>query len=65
MCELVSQSMGYKQEDRYFTIGLLSILDAIMDLPMEEVLENLPMTDDINQALLNHYRSDGYDYWIA
>ncbi len=54
MCELLSQSMGYKQEDRYFTIGLLSILDAIMDLPMMEVLENLPLTEDINAALSSH-----------
>ncbi len=54
MCELLSQSMGYKQEDRYFTIGLLSILDAIMDLPMNEVLENLPLTEDMNAALMQH-----------
>jgi EAL and modified HD-GYP domain-containing signal transduction protein len=54
MCELLAQSMGYKQEDRFFTVGLLSILDAIMDLPMTEVLQSLPMTDDINQALLKH-----------
>jgi c-di-GMP phosphodiesterase len=54
MCELVAQSMGHKQEDRFFTVGLLSILDAIMDPPMTEVLESLPLTDDINQALLKH-----------
>jgi EAL and modified HD-GYP domain-containing signal transduction protein len=54
MCELLAQSTGYKQEDRYFTIGLLSILDAIMDLPMAEVLESLPLTEDVNQALLEH-----------
>jgi EAL and modified HD-GYP domain-containing signal transduction protein len=59
MCELLALSMGYKQEDRFFTVGLLSILDAIMDLPMKEVLESLPLTDDINQALLKHTGSLG------
>lgn len=54
MCELLAQSEGYKQEDRFFTVGLLSILDAIMDLPMVEVLESLPLTDDINSALMEH-----------
>jgi c-di-GMP phosphodiesterase len=54
MCELISLSVGHKQEDRYFTVGLLSILDAIMDLPMKEVLESLPLTEDINQALTDH-----------
>jgi EAL and modified HD-GYP domain-containing signal transduction protein len=59
MCELLSQSMGFKQEDRYFTVGLLSILDAIMDQPMTEVLESLPLTDEINAALLEHSGSIG------
>ncbi len=54
MCELLAQSTGYKQEDRFFTVGLLSILDAIMDLPMLEVLQSLPLTEDINHALLQH-----------
>jgi c-di-GMP phosphodiesterase len=54
MCELISLAVGHKQEDRYFTVGLLSILDAIMDLPMKEVLESLPLTEDINQALTDH-----------
>jgi EAL and modified HD-GYP domain-containing signal transduction protein len=54
MCELLAVTSGYKQEDRFFTVGLLSILDAIMDLPMAKVLESLPLTDDLNQALLDH-----------
>ncbi|HEX7555316.1 MAG TPA: HDOD domain-containing protein [Leptolinea sp.] len=54
MCELLAQSKGYKQEDRYFTVGLLSILDAIMDLSMSEVIESLPLSEDINNALLEH-----------
>ena len=43
MCELLASASGNKQEDRFFTVGLLSILDAIMDLPMEKVLESLPL----------------------
>ncbi|MEI8132382.1 MAG: HDOD domain-containing protein [Leptolinea sp.] len=54
MCELLAVISGYAQEDRFFTVGLLSILDAIMDLPMAKVLEKLPLTDDLNQAILNH-----------
>lgn len=53
MCELLAVESGYAQEDRFFTVGLLSILDAIMDLPMAKVLEKLPLTDDLNQAILN------------
>lgn len=60
MCELLAVSAGYKQEDRFFTVGLLSILDAILDLSMEEVLQNLPLLDDMNQALLNHSGPMGF-----
>jgi len=54
MCELLAVAAGHKQEDRFFTVGLLSILDAILDLPMATVLESLPLTDDLNLALLDH-----------
>jgi EAL and modified HD-GYP domain-containing signal transduction protein len=60
MCELLAVSAGFKQEDRFFTVGLLSILDAIMDLSMEEVLQNLPLLDDMNQALLTQTGPMGY-----
>jgi len=36
----------------YFLAGMLSTLDAMMDLPMEHALKPLPIADDVRQALL-------------
>jgi len=35
-----------------FTVGLLSITDAIFRTPMEELVDDLPLSDDIRAALL-------------
>lgn len=34
-------------------VGMLSVLDSILDRPMEEILEELPIEDDIKLALTN------------
>ena len=52
MCELIGELMPDEDESSYFVTGLFSILDAMMGLPMNEILEYLPMTDVINKALL-------------
>jgi EAL and modified HD-GYP domain-containing signal transduction protein len=35
-----------------FTIGLFSLLDVIVGMPMEQVLENMPLAPDLQQAIL-------------
>jgi EAL and modified HD-GYP domain-containing signal transduction protein len=52
MCELLAQSRGKPGLDRYFTIGILSMVDALLGAPMEEILSELPLADEINAALL-------------
>src|SRR5215203_1708957 len=41
-----------EERETLFTIGLFSVADALMDVPMEEVLESLPFSDEIRAALL-------------
>jgi EAL and modified HD-GYP domain-containing signal transduction protein len=36
-----------------FTMGLLSILDAVLDAPLDELLSHLPVSDEIKAALLD------------
>ncbi len=38
----------------FFTVGLLSVLDAFMDRPMPDILPMLPLADEIGEALLAH-----------
>jgi len=52
MCELLATRAGQENSEAYFTVGLMSVLDAMLDAPMPEVLESLPVTDEISDALL-------------
>ena len=53
MCELLAPAMGCK-EDAAFTVGLFSMLDVLMDRPLDELLEQLPLAEEIIGALLQN-----------
>lgn len=52
MCELLAQTAKRPHTEAYFTVGLFSLLEALMDMPLEKILESLPFTEDIRNALL-------------
>lgn len=52
MCELLIGASGAGDEGTAFTIGLFSSLDALMDVPLEEVVGELPLSDEVKLALL-------------
>lgn len=54
MCELLAKTAKRPQSETYFTVGLFSLLEALMDAPLEKILESLPFTEDIRQGLLEH-----------
>ena len=50
MCESLAAESG-GPSDQYFTAGLFSVLDAVMDQPITELLQHLPFCDNIKAAL--------------
>jgi c-di-GMP phosphodiesterase len=55
MCELLAELHNHPRDrDQYFTCGLFSVLDALMDRPMEELLAELPLSVEVKQALLEN-----------
>jgi len=52
MCELLSASVKNAQKDSFFSTGLLSVIDALLDCPMEKALEKLPLVDEVKAALV-------------
>jgi EAL and modified HD-GYP domain-containing signal transduction protein len=54
MCELLATAKRLSAKEIFFTTGLFSVLDALMDQPMEDVLNALPLTQEVNDALLRH-----------
>ncbi|WP_417698856.1 EAL and HDOD domain-containing protein [Pseudoalteromonas lipolytica] len=51
-CELIAQRVAKQQTGEAFLTGLFSLLDAILDQPMEKLLERLPFPDEIHSALM-------------
>ncbi len=53
LCEKLGLLNGRRTDPSHlFTLGLFSLIDAILDSPMEQVLRKLPLTGDIKSALL-------------
>ncbi len=54
MCELISEMTGKEDPISYFMVGLLSQLDALLDIEMSELLDQMPLNDSISRAILGH-----------
>ena len=52
MCENIAKRTEHPDPDLFFTTGLFSTLDALMDRPLEEIVEQLPLSDALRAALL-------------
>jgi c-di-GMP phosphodiesterase len=53
MCEALALSGCAEHVERYFTAGMLSMADALLDLPLDRVVAELPLSDDIAGALVS------------
>ena len=51
MCRQLAGEMHQKNPDQFFTAGLLSLVDAVTDRPMTDILKTLPLIDDIKNAI--------------
>ncbi len=53
LCELLATYSGRKQESpEMFLLGLFSLLHAMLDMSMENIMERLPLSKDIKMALV-------------
>ena len=60
MCEVIArQSNQEARSDSYFTVGLLSTLDAFLDVPMESLLTNISLSPELTAALLEYAGDEG------
>ncbi len=53
LCELLGKqgSRGYPDTSELFLLGLFSLLDAMLDMEMAELMERLPLPANLKQAL--------------
>jgi len=52
MCELLATASNEPAPETDFIVGLFSVLDALLDLPMEEIVATLPLSNEVTAALL-------------
>lgn len=54
LTELLGQDIVDRSErDNLFIVGIFSLLDAMLEMPMDQVLEKLTLPENISDALLN------------
>lgn len=41
-------------QEHAFMVGILSLLDALLGIPMKEILEEVPVIDEVHEALISH-----------
>lgn len=51
MCEILTEDKPSETRDGAFTTGLFSMLDALLDIPMNNIMEQLPLDEDLALAL--------------
>ncbi len=53
-CQSLAKSMKSASPDAFFSAGLFSVLDALLDQEMAAAVRAMPFTDELTQALLHH-----------
>ncbi|MGB5474942.1 MAG: HDOD domain-containing protein [Gammaproteobacteria bacterium] len=58
LCESLSRSLDTGTPESAYIVGLLSVLDTLLDMPIKELVRQLPLPDEVAQALTHqtgHY----------
>ncbi len=65
-CELVAPRVGLKSRSPdLFLMGMFSLIDAFLDKPLPDILVELPLADDIKEALLGDTNRLGDVYGLV
>lgn len=52
MAEQLASRNGVEKTDAYFTAGMFSVLDAMMDQPLPQLIQKLPLSEEVKAALM-------------
>ncbi|GEK33459.1 EAL and HDOD domain-containing protein [Kurthia sibirica] len=51
LCELIAKKAGYRNYSEYFLVGMFSLIDALLEKPLNTILTQLPLSDEIIDAI--------------
>lgn len=57
-CELAAQRAGQDATEQYL-LGMLSLMPAMLDAPMESIVPTLPLREEMQRALMGDANSEG------
>ena len=57
MCERIGAVAFGDESGAYFTVGMFSLLDAMLDMPIDDLIGDLPLSETVVEGLL-HGRGD-------
>jgi EAL and modified HD-GYP domain-containing signal transduction protein len=64
-CEAIASRLGADDANAYFFTGMLSVVDAMLDLPMDEAIRDLPLSEDVVAALVDRAGGKGRTLTMA
>lgn len=59
MCEVIAEMLERSYPMNHFFVGLLSQLDVLMGIPMDELLAQIPLDRHLKDALISRIGSEG------
>ncbi|MCY9431927.1 HDOD domain-containing protein, partial [Bacillus spizizenii] len=54
LCELLARKTARPQPASYMLIGMFSLIDTLLHREIEDIIQELPLKDEVGQALLGH-----------
>lgn len=64
--EMLADALGQQdQAERFFIVGLFSTLNAFLKEPMVDIVDELPLSQEVKEALLNQKGAMGKGLFIA
>ena len=64
-CEAIALRLGADDANAYFFTGMLSVVDALLDQPMQQAIADLPLADDVVAALVDRAGGKGRTLTMA
>ena len=54
VCETLAEHLGRTDVQRFYIVGLFSVIEALLDVPAIEAMKNLPLAPEIVDAIASH-----------
>jgi c-di-GMP phosphodiesterase len=64
-CEAIARRLGADDTGAHFFTGMLSVVDAMLDQPMDEAIRDLPLAEDVVAALVDRAGGKGRTLTMA